>query len=175
MPRLTKRCTYCEEQFEATCGVAKFCSDGCHLQASMLPNALPDGCWTWLGMLDKDGYGVVRLKGRRRVKAHRASYEAFIGPIPEGQMVCHRCDNPACIRPSHLFLGTAQANKADCIAKDRHARGDRVRHKVVLSEGQVLAILADGRRGADIARDYGVTKENIYAIKRRKTWKHLAA
>lgn len=80
------------------------------------------GCWIWIGSKDKDGYG--RICGRTNykhwnMKAHRVSYEYFIGQI-NGLQVLHKCDNPSCINPNHLFLGTQQENIADMMRKGRH-------------------------------------------------------
>lgn len=82
-----------------------------------------DGCWIWTGAPDKDGYGFLMVRpgdGKVSVvKAHRMAYEREYGPIPSGLCVLHRCDNPACVRPSHLFLGTQLDNLADMRAKGR--------------------------------------------------------
>jgi hypothetical protein len=75
-----------------------------------------DGCWLWTRGKNGFGYGYVRI-GYRTVGAHRASYEAFIGPIPAGLRVCHKCDIPACINPDHLFLGTSSDNLNDWRSK----------------------------------------------------------
>lgn len=81
-------------------------------------------CWEWQGHRMKFGYGVIRHDGRIR-KAHRVSFALNNGALPEEMMVCHRCDNPACVRPDHLFLGTQQDNMDDRMAKGRYVRNRR--------------------------------------------------
>jgi len=88
-----------------------------------------DGCWLWTGGTCL-GYGKCLKPGtdpklRIQVKAHRVSWELANGPIPAGLCVLHRCDNPPCVSPEHLFLGTLADNRADCVAKGRQAKGDR--------------------------------------------------
>lgn len=80
-----------------------------------------DSCWIWSAKTNHGGYGLITEAGAgsRTLSAHRVSYEINIGPIAEGLLVCHRCDNPPCVRPSHLFLGTNQDNIDDCIRKGR--------------------------------------------------------
>lgn len=85
-----------------------------------------DGCWLWTGKPDKDGYGHLRGWHGRQIGAHRFSFELHNGEINDsGLMVCHTCDNPPCVRPDHLFLGTCFDNIQDCIRKGRNACGDR--------------------------------------------------
>jgi hypothetical protein len=81
-----------------------------------------DGCWTWSGVRDRDGYGKLRDAGKR-LRAHRVSYTLHVGPIPDGMFVLHRCDSPPCVNPAHLFLGTNLDNIADRHAKARDAKG----------------------------------------------------
>jgi hypothetical protein len=78
----------------------------------------PNGCWEWTAGRNEWNYGVFPIRGRN-VYAHRFAYTRWVGPIPEGQKVLHRCDNPPCVNPAHLFLGTQQANVDDMYAKGR--------------------------------------------------------
>lgn len=78
-------------------------------------------CWVWSLARDKDGYGVAH-QGKKNIRAHRVSYEVFIGQIPEGMGVLHKCDNPPCCNPEHLFLGNNQDNMDDMVAKGRKPR-----------------------------------------------------
>lgn len=135
------------------------------------------GCWLWAGPWTVSGYGVARSAGKN-VRAHRLSWEMNRGDIPSGMVVCHRCDTPACVNPDHLFLGTQVENVKDRTAKGRASSGSKhsqsLQGRVAkLTAEQVLAIRSDSRSNADIALDYGVTKENVGAIKRNQTWRHL--
>lgn len=82
----------------------------------------PGQCWEWQGTTNGSGYGTIGLGSRAQGKgyAHRIVFERAFGPIPEGQHVCHRCDNPKCVNPEHLFLGTRSDNMRDCWNKGRN-------------------------------------------------------
>jgi hypothetical protein len=88
------------------------------------------GCWEWLAGKDKDGYGSFQYGGPRgeqkfeKRRAHRVSFDLFCGGLPEGMLVCHRCDNPSCVNPDHLFLGSTKDNVRDRINKGRSAAGE---------------------------------------------------
>lgn len=131
----------------------------------------PDGCWLWNRRVGTFGYGMVSFNGAN-VGAHRLMYQLRVGPIPEGMFVCHRCDNPPCCNPEHLFLGTTEDNTSDKMTKGREARGEMV-NTCKLTEADVLAIRADPRKYADICNDYGIGMSQVSRIKRRESWKHI--
>lgn len=81
-----------------------------------------DGCWEWMGNRGPRGYGTIKVAGKV-YRTHRYAYALVNGPIPEGYFVCHRCDNPPCCRPDHLFLGTAKDNNHDMMRKGRYVNG----------------------------------------------------
>jgi hypothetical protein len=80
-----------------------------------------DGCWLWFGFTDKDGYGIFE-QNHVRFRAHRYAYQIGVGPIADGLSVCHSCDNPRCVRPSHLFVGSNKDNLRDAARKHRTAK-----------------------------------------------------
>ena len=133
------------------------------------------GCWIW-DRATSLGYGVLRL-GRRTAGAHRVAYEISTGSAaPQGLDVCHHCDVRSCVNPGHLFLGTRADNMRDCANKGRirvpGLAGDDCPNSK-LTSAQVLAIRADARSNRAIAREYGVDRGTIAAIKRRKTWRSV--
>lgn len=136
-------------------------------------------CWNWKAAIDSKGYGRMGIR-RRLYGAHRIAWELENGPIPDGLSVCHRCDNPRCVRVSHLFLGTHQENVADMMEKGRDYRGvSRIgsdHGNAKLNDDQVKEIrsrTAAGERKIVIAAEFGVSISLIYAIHNRQIWKHL--
>lgn len=135
-------------------------------------------CWVWTGAKGNlYGHGSTTAPGggNKSMHAHRRSWEIVHGPIPDGLEVCHRCDNPPCVNPDHLFLGTHAENMADAATKGRLPRGSRS-NLSKLTEAQVTEIkarLAAGDGTAAIAKDYGVTTGNVYAIKTGRSWRHV--
>jgi len=133
------------------------------------------GCWLWMARVDRAGYGGFRYMGDWQ-RSHRVSYKMYRGPIPDGMLVCHRCDTPGCVNPDHLFLGTAQDNIRDRDIKGRGKvpglRGP-AHGQAKLTEGDVVAIRADERTHREIAADYNVGTAQVGRIKRRKQWVHI--
>lgn len=137
-----------------------------------------EGCWEWQGARYPSHYGRVSVhlgSSRATVMAHRFSWEIHNGPIPEGLVVCHRCDNPPCVNPAHLFVGDVQANHDDMIAKGRMPRGSERAHSKLTEDDvrEIRARLADGATHLHIARAFGVHRSTIYDIAVGKKWRHV--
>lgn len=141
----------------------------------------PGGCWEWYGPFDKDGYGKIKRHGKT-LRAHRVSYEIANGPIPDGLLLMHSCDNPKCVNPKHLTPGTVAANNQDMTRKGRNAQGtgeglrgaDNAQSR--LTAIQVVRIrcrAAQGVSQAALAREYGVSQATIHKIIRRELWHHI--
>jgi hypothetical protein len=131
-------------------------------------------CWVWTACRHPQGYGQFGCAGRI-VKAHRVAWELTHGPIPDGLQVCHRCDNPPCVNPDHLFLGTQRDNNHDCIAKGRAKNLRGAAHgRARLSAEDVLAIRATHPAASysALARHYGVSKATIAAVVQGRNWAH---
>lgn len=128
----------------------------------------PDECWEWRGRQDQDGYGTIHIGNAPR-RAHRYAWELTNGRIPAGLHVLHHCDNPPCVNPAHLFLGTVADNNRDKMMKGRHrANPDPWACRRRLSDEQVAEIRAFGNpyygARAELARRYGVSHQHIRAI-----------
>lgn len=126
------------------------------------------GCWEWQGSLNEWGYAHTRIGPERRsVAIHRAVYEAIYGPFDPALLVCHKCDNPPCFRPDHLFLGDHAANMADMVAKGRGWG----RHLLTYENVQEVRVLFQaGHRQIDIADRFGVSPGCIRSVLKGKSW-----
>jgi hypothetical protein len=136
------------------------------------PLILSDRCWVWISGVTRGGYGIVTIRNGSTMRAHRASWLLANGD-PGDLHVLHRCDNPPCVRPDHLFLGTNADNIADRAAKGRTLRGES-HPGSVLTESAVATIrrrLAAGDRMKDIALDCQVSDTAIGDIAHGRTWK----
>jgi hypothetical protein len=136
-----------------------------------------DGCWNWTGARAKNGYGQIGSghRGGKTAYAHRVAYLLYVGEIPVGLDVCHTCDNPSCVRPDHLFLGTRADNMKDAREKGRTGRGAK-NGAAKLKEGDVREIrrLRGSYSQAVLAEKFGVAKSTISAIQVRENWKHVS-
>lgn len=131
-------------------------------------------CWQWTMHTCKKGYGRFSFEGRQE-HAHRSSYKMLVGPITDDLHVLHKCDNPGCVNPKHLFLGTEIDNVKDKTKKNRQAKGE-TSSLAKLDEKKVREIreLHDrGLRAPMIGKMFNVHKDTIHAIITWRTWKHV--
>ena len=134
-------------------------------------------CWNWIGSKDRDGYGVFGHHRNKQIKAHRASYAFYVGEIPNGMMVCHSCDNPSCINPQHLFVGTAKDNTQDMIKKQRRPILSGENHpNAKITDHQAHEIKQLRKQNVpltSIANQYGISFQTVSSIAKGTTWKHI--
>lgn len=136
-----------------------------------------DECWLWRAALKKpENYGFFTIDGKLQY-AHRYAWQSERGPIPQGLLVCHTCDNPTCVRVSHLFLGTHKDNVDDCVRKGRRTilRGED-HYQQKMNKAQVLEIrrrVAAGEVQRRLAKEFGIHQVTVSEIVRRKIWKHI--
>lgn len=116
------------------------------------------GCWGWIGATDSFGYGQIHREGRVQT-AHRVVWQLVNGPIPNKMCVLHRCDNPPCTNPDHLFLGTQRDNMVDAASKGRTDAHPK------LTVEQAMAIRSSAGRGVDLAREHGVSQALVSMIR----------
>lgn len=129
------------------------------------------GCWVWTAGLGSNGYGHF-WNGLGPTPAHRMSYMLFIGAIPDGLGVLHKCDNRLCVNPDHFFLGDNADNTADMVSKGRQRKGAQVAASK-LDDEQVKLIRSDSRSDRKVAHDYGVSHTTINDIRSNKIWRHI--
>jgi hypothetical protein len=138
-----------------------------------------DVCWEWQARRNADGYGEFRVGRRGMQKAHRCAWDLVYGPIPVGMCICHRCDNPPCVNPNHLFLGTRADNQADMARKGRASvRSGEANGNARLTEADVREIRARYRGGETqtaIALNYGVDSSTVCYIVNGHLWTHITA
>ena len=132
------------------------------------------GCWEWTGALDRQGYGKIGVNGKT-ISTHRLSAHIHLGfDMDPDLCVCHRCDNPLCFNPAHLFIGSVSTNMLDAAFKGRSSGMARPEAKV--TDAQVLEMRcrhANGETQRQLAAEYGLTFQGVHKIVTRKTWRHL--
>ncbi len=137
----------------------------------------PDDCWTWNGGKMRDGYGAFPIRHLKIYAAHRAAYTISKGPIASGKFICHSCDNPSCVNPSHLFEGTPKENSMDSVKKGRWAKavGEQTtlakftRSKII----EMRRLAASGVNTRQLAKEFDTCPSNVWSIVARKTWAHV--
>lgn len=171
-------------------GRGRFCSIRCGRLAQVMPSRSerfwkkvkkgPD-CWEWTGTKNTTlGHGVMREGPRgasKQLFAHRVSWELHNGPIPDGMWVLHRCDNPPCVRPDHLYVGTPADNVRDREARGRSRvlRGSR-NARATTDEQTILTLrarVADGETIAAAAQALGLSYPTAYLAVKRRSWRHI--
>lgn len=135
-------------------------------------------CWVWMGKPSVRGYGRIGVN-YQRLDVHRYSYELNIGPLPDGMCVLHKCDNPMCVNPDHLFAGTRTENMEDKVAKGRQTRGEGY-SRAKLTDEAVRYIRANyvmyskvRTNAKELARMFGVGSRVITDVVKGKYWKHV--
>jgi hypothetical protein len=141
-------------------------------------------CHVWAASKNPDGYGRFALNGKQE-KAHRVSWMLANGDIPKGKMICHHCDNPSCVNPDHLFLGDQSDNMIDMHNKGRHNMTDKswiktrrsyageLNPRAKFTVADVQYIRASELSSTELAKRYGVHRNQIYWIRQYKTWKNV--
>lgn len=122
------------------------------------------GCWEWTGETNEFGYGRMNVSGKKKV-VHRIAYAEFVEEVPKEMFLCHKCDNPKCFNPFHLFVGNQKDNMEDMRRKGRAGKK--------LTADDVKKILRSSDIDAQLARDFKVNQATIHAIKNGHTWKHI--
>lgn len=132
-----------------------------------------DGCWNWTANKYRSGYGQFGYGGLTQ-QAHRVAYQLYIGPIPDGLCVLHRCDNPGCVRPDHLFLGTQADNVHDCIGKGRKVSSFGEKNGNAKLTAEQVAVIrekrANGALLANLAEEFNISESAVSLIANRRNW-----
>lgn len=144
--------------------------------------SLITGCWVWIGLRNNQGYGQLGrspyVRNGKNTKAHQLSWMIYNGEIPDGLYVCHKCDNPSCVNPEHLWLGTPMDNTTDKMEKGRYKNGsEKTRGEknisAKLKTHQVLHIKNSNEKSSVLAKKYRVGQGTINDIRRGETWAWL--
>lgn len=162
----------------------KYCSQKCYREKTTRPLSEKyekyvirneERCWGWKGHTNDSGYAMTSFKNKN-FRAHRASWIIHFGEIPKGMFVCHKCDNPICSNPNHLFLGTAKDNMNDCKTKGRNNYAPSKGEKNGLSkltDDLVKEILSNKEGSRSLAKRLGIGQRHVNLIRQRKAWKHI--
>lgn len=133
-----------------------------------------NGCWNWVGAINGNGYGCFGIN-KKLIGSHRFSYQIHFGEIPDGMLICHHCDNPLCINPKHLFLGTSKDNSQDAVMKGRTNHSEN-HPKAKLSNNDVILIRKMYTQGVpriELSALFGVMRPEIYKLLNGQIWIHV--
>lgn len=136
-------------------------------------------CWLWKAHKTPTGYGRFMMKGIKNLTAHRASYMLFVGSIPTGMLVCHSCDNPSCVNPEHLWLGSCADNVRDRDQKGRFNNGNQKGERNQASKisdadaSNIKRLQREGLRVCDVVQETNISRGIVQSIFLGNTWKHI--
>lgn len=186
------KCEYCQKEFRTFSTKQRWCCDECSFLGRRKLNE-KNGCIEWTGNINNGGYGVMRIHPSNKMySAHRYAWEYVNGAIAKGLCVCHKCDNPKCTNPDHLFLGTHYDNNHDRSLKKRSGKRtfseEELKHYSLLNRGEKnnAAKLTEQQvkeiyklkhlvKKKDLAARFGVSEGQIKCIWSKKRWKYLTA
>ena len=185
-------CEHCSANFSAIPGnvrkgYGRYCSRSCSAKAASASTSLkrglradelilsradqsagPDACWPWTGTKNADGYGIIRRQGRRHA-ASRMVYQVVCGDIPDGAVICHHCDNPACCNPKHLYAGSVAENSWD---REFRNRGAALANGLTLEQAaEVIRLVDSGAHVPDVSRHFGLPLVLVYQIRLGRKWR----
>lgn len=179
-----RKCRFCGKRFwskpsAVRRGSGLYCSKQCVHSDRVLPPERfwkrvnkTQGCWIWTGGKDSAGYGQISVR-RKKERTHRLAWLLTLGRIPKGMFVCHKCDNPSCVNPAHLFLGSNRDNMEDKIRKKRHVFGERTPNSK-LTVGDVRFIRScKSMTHVEMAKIFGVCSQTIDSVVNHKNWAHV--
>jgi hypothetical protein len=167
-------CKFCEVRFWKQ--GSEFCSIKCRILGKI--EKKENGCWIWNGGKSGDGYGAIKVNGRQ-ISTHRQAFKEFIGEIYQGLCVCHKCDQPLCCNPDHLFLGTPKENTKDSVKKCRARcakQNGSQNHSTKLDETivrQIKELFSKGYMVTDLHDLTGIPLKTLEGIKYNITWRHV--
>ena len=164
-------CRHCSQSFSSNCLAAVYCSLKCRLLAKVRKSET--GCWEWIGGKDQDGYGLLSINDKSQ-RASRISFEVFnCQKVPNGKCICHTCDNPSCINPGHLFVGSALENAHDMIQKKRarYAEGKKILNEEIIK--RIFFLKKKGLTNNEISYCFQISLQHLSSILDRKIWTHV--
>lgn len=185
-----RQCPVCSNRFLISyrCQLKRnYCSKQCGRDASAKRLSRPASvrfwekvdksgdCWNWIGGIGSYGYGHFCPGNNKPINAHRFSYELTHGPIANPKLlVCHKCDNRRCVRPSHLFLGSHKDNSQDAVKKGRTAKGERQGSAVLTTDtvSQIRKLIGTMSQKR-IAEIFGICQAQVSRINTKRHWKHI--